>query len=76
MAAFLELIRRNIELGETFPFPELDRGEYLKMEKVDKLYLSYFTSIDEIMDRCKIQGIKIVAGEHLMSGNPFGFASR
>ena len=71
LAALLELIGRSIELGKIFPFPGINHGEYLKMKESDEKFPGYTTPIEEIIERCKKLGIKIVLGKHPESGNVF-----
>lgn len=67
----LELVRKINESGESLPFPGIHQEAYLKMKKTDDEFPGYTTPTDEIINRCKEEGIKIVLGGYPDSGSVF-----
>jgi hypothetical protein len=71
----LELVERINESGETLPFPGIQQDYYHSIQEDQKEYepgsFGYTTPIDQILERCKQEGIKIVLGPHPESGNVF-----
>ncbi|MFA6416529.1 MAG: hypothetical protein WCW56_03570 [Candidatus Paceibacterota bacterium] len=56
---------------EAFPFYGIEQVAYLKMRETDENYPGYTTPIDELIERLKEKGLKIVLGPHPESGNIF-----
>jgi hypothetical protein len=52
-----------IESNESFPFPGLDNETYLKWKQEEEPYLPHITSIDEILEKFKIEGMKFSLGD-------------
>ncbi|OGF36999.1 hypothetical protein A2303_03300 [Candidatus Falkowbacteria bacterium RIFOXYB2_FULL_47_14] len=71
VSSLFDLVRKINESGESLPFPGIDPEAYLKMKKTDDEYPGYTTPTDEIIGRCKEEGIKVVTGKHSESGNIF-----
>jgi len=63
----LGLVEKINESGETLSFPGIREDVYLKMKETE--LDGYVTPIDEVIERCKREGIKIVTGNHPESGN-------
>jgi hypothetical protein len=69
-----EVIALAIELSESresFPFPGLDPAVYSKLKASEERFPGHVTPIDELIERFKKEGIKVVLGEHPESGNVF-----
>lgn len=67
----LRLVEKINESGENLPFPGIRPDMYLRMKKNDEEFLGYATPIDEIIERCKKEGIKVVLGRYSESGSTF-----
>ena len=67
----LSLVEKISESGESLPFPGIYPEVYSKIKNDDDEYPGYTTPIDEIIERCKNEGIKVVLGKHSGSGNIF-----
>lgn len=61
--------RELSESGEVFPFPGLDPEEYSKMKATDEEYPGYTTPTDEIVERLKSEGMKVVLNTSARPGN-------
>ena len=59
------------ESGEVFPFAGIDPESYSKMKADEEEYPGYTTPIDEITERLKNEGMKVVFGDNPQSGNVF-----
>lgn len=59
------------ERGEAFPFPGIDPESYSKMKADEEEYPGYTTPIDEIIERFKSEGVKVVVGKNPQSGNVY-----
>lgn len=59
------------ESGEVFPFAGIDPESYSKMKADEEEYPGYTTPIDEIVERLKSEGMKVVLGKNPQSGNVF-----
>lgn len=53
------------ERGETFPFPGIDPESYARMKAGEEEDPGYTTPIDEIIQRLRQEGMKIVLGKIL-----------
>ncbi len=71
LVKILELIKEINESGESLPFSGIHPEAYTKMKETDNEYPRYTTPIDEIIERCQKEGIKVVTGKHPESGNIF-----
>jgi len=71
VSRILELVRKINESGENLPFSDIDPEAYLEMKKNYDECPGYTTPIDEIIERCKKEGIKVVIGKYPESGNIF-----
>lgn len=69
--AMIALARELGERTERISFPGIDPEEYSKMKATDAEFPGYTTPIDELVERCKDEGIKVVFGEHPESGNAY-----
>jgi len=67
----LKLVEKINESGEILPFPGIHPETHSKMKKDEDEYPGYTTPIDEIIERCEREGIKVVLGKHPESGNVF-----
>lgn len=67
----IALARELNEKREVFPFSGLDPVEYGKMKETDEEFPGFTTPIDELLERFKIEGIKVVLGKNPESGNVF-----
>lgn len=57
--------------NEKLPFPGLVEESYSELKVVDEEYPGFTTPTDQIIARMKVEGIKVVLGEHPESGNVF-----
>ena len=71
VSKILELVKKINESGESIPFSGIHQEAYLKMKENDDEFPGYTTTVDEIIERCRKEGIKIVTGKHPGSGNVF-----
>jgi hypothetical protein len=71
VSKIIELVGKINESGESLPFPGIDPEAYLKMKQTDDEFPGYTTPTDEIINRCKKEGIKVVFGKYPNSGNVF-----
>ena len=62
-----ELFKRK----ETFSFSGIDPELYSKMKAGEEEDPGYTTPIDELIERFKIEGMKVVLGKYPESGNVF-----
>lgn len=70
----LEYVALAIELSEsneTFSFPGIDPGEHSKVKSVEEEYPGIGTPIDEIIERMKNEGMKVVMSDHPKSGTVY-----
>ena len=72
IALALELHERN----ETFPFSGIDPESYAKMKAGEEEDPGYTTPIDEIIERFKNEGMKVVLGKNPQSGNVYVLPSQ
>lgn len=56
---------------ERLPFPGIDSEHYAKLKAEEEEFPGYATPIDELVERFKNQGMKIVFGKDPESGNVF-----
>jgi predicted secreted protein len=56
---------------ESFPFPGLKPEEYAKIKEQERECPEYSTPIDELLERFRSEGMKIVLGKNPKSGNVF-----
>lgn len=68
---FLALARELHKSHEVFPFPGLEPSSYENLKSSDAEYPGYTTPIDEIIERFKTEGMKVVLGANPESGNVF-----
>ncbi len=75
-----EFLKRKVSLAvelwkqkEKFPFPEITEESYKKIKADEDDCPGFATPIDEILERCKQEGIKIVLhpGWNTVSGNVY-----
>jgi len=71
VSKILELVEKINGSGESLLFPGVNPEAYLKMKQTDAEFPGYTTPTDEIIKRCKEEGIKVVIGKHPNSGNVF-----
>jgi len=71
IAEYVFLAREIIERHESFPFPGLNQKAYIKIRAEQEEYPGYATPIDELIERFKTEGMKVVLGKNPESGNVF-----
>jgi len=71
VAKIFNLVEKINESGESLPFPGINPEDYIKMKKGDEKDPGYTTPTDEIIERCKKEGIKVCMGKDPKSGNVF-----
>ena len=72
--AIMEIIALARELNESkesHPFPGIDAVSYEKLKTDEAEFPGFATPIDELIERFKNEGMKVVLGEHPESGNIF-----
>lgn len=63
---------RELDAGrEFFSFPGIDHDSYQKLKSEEEMFPGCVTSIDELMQRFKREGIKAVLGDDPESGNVY-----
>ncbi|MFZ2501038.1 MAG: hypothetical protein WAW90_03615 [Minisyncoccia bacterium] len=67
----IALAKELFESQETFPFLGVDPEGYLEMKAGDEEAPGYTTPTDEIIERMKNEGMKIVLGKNPQSGNVY-----
>lgn len=67
----ISLARELEKIREEIPFPGIDPAQYAKLKDEEKEFSGYATPIDELVERLKAQGMKIVFGSDSESGNVF-----
>lgn len=69
-----KIIALAVELNErheTFPFSGIDQESYSKIKADEEEMPGYATPIDELIERFKSEGMKVVLGKNPQSGNVF-----
>ena len=64
VAEILALAKELVESGEVFPFPGIKADEYAAMQAADIEYPGCSTPTSEIMERMKMEGIKVAFSPH------------
>ena len=59
----ISLGKELAETGETFPFPGIDEGYYKSLKKADEEYPGFTTPIDDLMQRFRAEGIKVMLSD-------------
>lgn len=67
----LSLAHELSEGKENFPFPGIDAAAYERMKADEIEFPGFATPVDELIERFKSEGMKVVLGEHPDSGNIF-----
>ena len=70
------LAKELFESQEIFPFLGVDPEGYLEMKAGDEKAPGYTTPTDEIIERMKGEGIRIVLGKNPQSGNVYVLPSQ
>lgn len=65
----LWLVEKINESGEIIPFPGINPEAYSNMKKDEDEFPDFSTPIDEIIERCEKEGVRIVLGKNPESGN-------
>ncbi len=60
-----------IESQEVLPFPGLKPESYAKLKADEEKYPGFVTPIDDLLERMKNEGMKVVLGKHPESKNIF-----
>ena len=68
---YINLAKELAEHFEGFSFPGVTPEAYSDLKKVGEEYPEYTTPIDELMEKYRTQGIKVVLGKSPESGNVF-----
>ncbi|MDO8407817.1 MAG: hypothetical protein Q7S95_01090 [bacterium] len=68
---YIQLGRGLFESHEHFPFPGIDPEAYPKIKATEEEFPGYTTPIDELIERFKNEGMKVVLGEIHESGSVF-----
>ena len=66
-----ELIKRISESPAPLPLTALNQDVYKRIKEGEADLPPFITPIDDILDRCKSEGIKVVLGKNPNSGNFF-----
>ena len=67
----IALAKKLFENGEDFPFPGINKDAYDQMKADEEIYPGISTPIEELVERCRDEGIKVVLGDHPESGNVY-----
>lgn len=67
----IALAKELSESEEELPFPGISRETYSKMKATDEEFPGYSTPIDELLERFKKEGMKVVSGDRPMSGTVY-----
>jgi hypothetical protein len=67
----IALTKELSENQESFPFPGIDADSYQKLKATDEGFSGFATPIDELIQRFRNEGIKVVFGNDPESGNVF-----
>ena len=67
----IALAKNIFESGEGFQFPGILTDKYDQMKADEEAYTGLSTPIDELVERCRNEGIKVVPGDHHESGNVY-----
>lgn len=67
----IALARELFESREVFPFPNISPEAYAKIQADEKEMPGFATPIDELVERFRNEGMKVVLGKHPESGNVF-----
>ncbi len=59
------------ESQEVFPFPGINPEEYSRIKSAQEKFPGYSTPIDELLERFKNEGMKVVLGKYPKSGNVY-----
>ena len=70
-AKILILIEKIHESNESIPFPGIQPEIYSKMKKDEDEFPGYATPVDEIIERCKKEGIRVTLGKNPESNNVY-----
>ncbi|MEK7640522.1 MAG: hypothetical protein AAB389_00800 [Patescibacteria group bacterium] len=68
---YIALAQELSESHESLPFPGVNPESYSKLKAAAEEYPEYTTPIDELLEKFRSQGIKVVFGNHPESGNVF-----
>jgi len=68
---FIALARELCASQEIFPFPGIKPESLAKLRAADEEYPGYTTPTDEIVERLKNEGMKVMLGKYPESGNVF-----
>jgi len=67
----IALAKELFESGEIFPFPGLKPGKYEEIKAGEEEFPGFHAPIDELLERFKNEGVKVVLGKFPESGNVF-----
>ena len=67
----ISLAKELFESNEILDFPGIDPESYLNLKASDEEYPGLTTPTDEIIERLKNEGMKVVLGKNPQSGNVF-----
>lgn len=67
----IALTRELSESQESYPFPGIDPEVYSKMKATDEEFPGYTTPVDKLVERFKSEGMKVIPGQYMESGNVY-----
>lgn len=68
---YIALAKELIASSETFPFPGIATEELAKMQATDAEFPGFTTPVEVLVARLHAEGMKIVPGDNIESGNIF-----
>jgi len=68
---YILLAKELFESRERFPFPGIDPEAYSRIKADEAEFPGYTTPIDELIERFKNEGMKVVLGKYPDSGNVY-----
>ncbi len=68
---YIALARELSEVFEGFPFPGLEPESYLELKATAEEFPEYSAQIDELAERFRVQGMKVVFSKDPESGDVF-----
>lgn len=67
----IALAAELFESGEVFPFTDIDPESYTVLKAAEEEDPGYTTPIDELIERFKNEGMKVMLGKNPQSGNVY-----
>jgi len=66
--AYISLAVEIIEGQEVYDFPEINTGSYNLIKEQEDEMPGFTTPVDEVIEKFRLQGMKVVAGKNLVPG--------